>query len=922
VGARTVVALALALSLSAGAAAPATDPAAVLKQAQELSGRGDFRGALALLKPAAEAPDLATADRVLILSRIALAHANLSDHEAARAGATRARETAGETADPKVRGLVAHLHGEVARLRGEGSQAIPHYEEGLDFARRAGDAGLARRCYRGLAAAYQSLGDWGLVLDYSRRAFESNPNPDDSQRAAYLMLQGIAHYEFRERDAAERHFLDLLELAERTGRRREVALALGELGMVYWEFDRDRSRSLHHFERALAVGRELGLPDLEATDLVNSGNVYRDGGDLEEALRRYRAALALTTKGGLLPVITKNIGQVLARLGRGREAEGWLLQAKEEADRIGMRHIRWESRMELGQLYAADRPPRADAMFRESLDVLEQHHANILLENYRMGALSRSLHKYDPYELYIEFLLAQGRPEDAFAVAERARARAFLDTLTGAREELASAAPDGYREREDALLARISGHQARLRTEALDASERAGLVAEVARAEADLVALRLRLAVDRPAVAEARYPRLWSVGELQQQVLRPGEALVMFFLGRRTSAAWVVTTGRLGVRTLPSRAVLEPAVRDYLQVLARPATGDAREQAAALSRLLDVEAIATLVADGGSGTRLIVIPHGVLHSMPVEALVTSGGQYLLERFIVSYAPSASSLAYLRGKGRRAEAGALVAIGDPLTGTAPAGDERSVRLETLSRLKRLPHSGRELRRISSLLAGPRVLDRERATEERLQQMDLAEASILHFATHGIIDEVQPERSGLALTPAPPAGDGLLQMREIYRLRLRAALVTLSACETALGQEVTGEGVVGLSRAFFYAGADSVLASLWNVGDASTADWMVHFYEGVRAGQPLDHAARDAKLAFVREGGRLAHPYYWAPFVLAGHATAVAPVRPATRWTPLAVGIPAGLLLAAVVAVARRRRAAAGGGVSSSSLPRAS
>jgi CHAT domain-containing protein len=151
-----------------------------------------------------------------------------------------------------------------------------------------------------------------------------------------------------------------------------------------------------------------------------------------------------------------------------------------------------------------------------------------------------------------------------------------------------------------------------------------------------------------------------------------------------------------------------------------------------------------------------------------------------------------------------------------------------------------------------------------------------------------------------------------MREIYRLKLRAGLVTLSACETALGKDVTGEGVVGLARAFFYAGADAVLASLWNVDDAASAEWMGRFYEGVRGGQPPDAAARDAKLAFLRGGGRLGHPYYWAPFVLSGEASSAIPVRPAARWpSPAVAAVAAAAVVGVVVAglAARRRRARA-------------
>jgi CHAT domain-containing protein/Tfp pilus assembly protein PilF len=887
------------------AAAAPDDPRAVIALAQALHAKAEYRRVLALLTPLESAKGLTPEERVGLFSRIALAHANLSEHEPALAAAARAEAAARPLDEPKTLARVAHLKGELARLRGNEYHAIGHYEAGLALAGRTHDPALVGRSYNGLAATYQALGDWARVLDYTRRAVDADANPSDIARSSRLLALGVAYYEFRERDAAERHFRELLAHAERTGRRREVSLALGELGLLYWEFDRDRQRALEHDEKGLAVARELGALDLVATWLLNSGNVYRDEGELQEALRRYREALALEANAGNrgpYAVLLKNIGQVLAAQGRDRDAERWLLRARNEADRLGRPHTRWEARMELGRLYAAAQPARADAAFRESLDLIEQQHGSILLENFRIGALSRSLEKYDPYDLYIEFLLAQGRSEDAFAIAERARARAFLETLAGAREEIASVVPADYREREDALLARISRQQARLRTAALDAAAREDLLADVGRAEADLGALRLRLAVDRPAVAQARYPTLSGVPEVQQRVLRPGEALLMFFLGRRSSAAWLVTPDRLEVRTLPPRSVLEPAARDYLQVLHRPSADDAHERATALSRLLDVDAMTRLLPDEA---RLIVVPHGILHYVPAETLV-SRDRYLVERFVVSYAPSASSLAYLRKKDGRAAAGELVAVGDPLSAPAAPSAERGVALAALSRLKPLPHSGRELRRVTSLLAGPAILDGARATEERLQRMDLSGAAILHFATHGVIDEVHPERSGLALTAAPPGGDGLLQMREIYRLKLRAALVTLSACETALGKDVTGEGVVGLVRAFFYAGADAVLASLWSVSDSSTAEWMGRFYEGVRGGVPMDRAAREAKLAFLRGDGRLRHPYYWAPFVLTGHATAVAPVRPAQRWTPLVIALVAAAALATLGAASVLRR----------------
>jgi CHAT domain-containing protein len=145
-----------------------------------------------------------------------------------------------------------------------------------------------------------------------------------------------------------------------------------------------------------------------------------------------------------------------------------------------------------------------------------------------------------------------------------------------------------------------------------------------------------------------------------------------------------------------------------------------------------------------------------------------------------------------------------------------------------------------------------------------------------------------------------------MREVYQLRLDAALVTLSACQTALGKSITGEGMIGLSRAFFYAGSNAVLASLWNVNDASTERLMRPFYQSLAKGGSIDESLRAAKLAMLRDGGRLQHPYYWAAFVVTGDGAAPVPVRPGWTLSPWLTGLGAGLLLAAGTLAWRRVR----------------
>lgn len=909
-----ILATAVAIVLPTSAAARAQPPAdaeQLMARAQELSAKSEYGQALALLNDLARSRNLPPDRRARVDHAIGMARFQLGEFDAALRAADAAEQAARALDAPGLRALVAALRGLVQRGRGHTLDAIRHHRESLEFAQRAGDRSLIASAYTNLSSAHQELGDWSRVLYYADRAFDANPGPSDAGRVRYLIQRGIGLFEFHDRDRAEASFSEALALARKIGDRRNMCLALGELGLIYWEFDRDRTKALRVYDEALELARQFQIPELEAAWLLNSGTVFRDANDLAAADRRYARALRLVERADLRRIrdtLLKNMGQVRARLGQRTEAERFLLEAMREADRSNRPRQRWESRLELARLYHDTDPARADRYFAETLEVLEAQHSNVLLENFRAGAYSRALLLYNPYDDYIEFLLGRGETRTALFVAERARARAFLDTLTSAREQLAASVPPLFLEAEHDLLQGISQRQARLRTDRLDAGARQTLLTEIQRVEEELTRLRLRLTTERPALAQARYPHMWTAEELQRQILGPDEAMLLFFLGRRASTCWIIRRDGLDTVQLPARAQIEAAVRAYLEVLRRPSERDARAAAGPVSRML----LATITGHLREGMHVIVVPHGILHYLPFEALTTEQGRYLIERVVISYAPSASSFAFLKRQPAPTAEG-LVAIGDPLTKPARPASERSIELGWVGLLKPLPHSGEEVRRIASVFGRrARVLERDQATEANVQA-GLADAAVVHFATHGLIDEDRPERSGLALTATPPADDGLLQVREVYRLKLRAALVTLSACQTALGKDVTGEGLVGLSRAFFYAGANAVLASLWNVNDASTAEWMTRFYEKLSEGRSIDEAARAAKLDFLRGDTTLRHPYYWAPFVVSGHAGARLPARhllPSTR-AAVGVGVAALALAAGYVSLraARRRRSGA-------------
>jgi CHAT domain-containing protein len=871
--------------------------------------KGQFREAERVLVRLRARADLTMGQRAHLLARLAGAQVELGRYEQALLTADEAESAArgeGTEADePRIRTEIAR--GSAWSFRGFPYRGAEHHERALALAERAKRDDLTALVLSMLSTTYGMLGDWSRTLHYAERAFQARTEPSDHDRFLHHAHRGIAFYEFGDRGRAEEAFRSALELARRTGRRRDESWALGELGLVAWLFDRDHTRALDLFERARSLAREIGVLLLEVSWMNNAAGVLRDSGDLPSALARYREALAIEEAAGQRrerPALLKNIGQVLSAMGRHGEAEPFLLDAVAQAEAQGAAKIRWMARMELGGAYRGlGDAARADRFFAESLEALEASQSSVLLEGFRVGLLGRALEQYDPYDRYIEFLLERGDAAGAFAVAERARARVFLETLAGARAALAAATPRAYLDAETELLQRISRRQQQLRAADLPPAPRREAVADVAAAEDALEALRLRLAVERPALAQARFPRLRSLGEVQRD-MPADEVLALFFLGRRASAAWVVDRGHAQVVPLPARGEIERAVRRLLPTLQSPQASVDEDARSWLSRTL----LAPVLVRVPEGAHLVVVPHAVLIYLPLEVLADERGRYLVERNTVSYAPSASSLAFLRASEPKPRPSpAVIAVGAPATRAPGEARERGDPLEWVGLLKSLPHSRTEIRRVAAAFRPHgQFLEGDAATEPALRAA-AGQAVILHFATHALIDEERPERSGLALSPGPEDSDGILQTREVYELDLEAALVTLSACQTALGREVTGEGLVGLSRAFFYAGAAAVTASLWNVNDRSSADLMSRFYDAIRAGASIERALADAKRSFLR-AGPTRHPYYWAPFVVTGHArqTVHFPAVPPSRLLRLGLAVAAVAAAALTVALRRRKR----------------
>ncbi len=747
--------------------------------------------------------------------------------------------------------------------RGATFEVLPLLEEALAASIAAGNQRLLRTTLIRLGQVHGSLHQYPEALSCYRRALAEKP--DRQQRLVTLISTGICEFELNRFDEAFRTFEDARKEAVELGSPNLEAWALGELGLTVWKLQQNEEQAIGYFDRAIQGFTESKDPRNALTFLENKGNIYRFQRRFQDALRVYRQVeqgVRRIPGQEPTPNLYKAMGQCLAGLGRHQEGEKLLRLAVEKAQAAGDSKRVWQGYQELARLYRGRNQvaPAAES-YRRALDSIESMRGMLRLDAFKADFFEDKVGVYEEYANLLLSGAGESRVAQAFAVAERARARSFLDSLAESRAALDETLPAETVRAEAAILAEISAVQGRIR-KGENSTDLGGRLAEK---EKQLEALHLRVRTSHPRFQQMRYPRPVDEAALRKS-LRPGEVVLEYFIGDQASYAWIASPGALTFFALPPRAELDRAVRSSYAPLLRPR--DPVPAMEDLARLL----LGPLESADGSRS-LIIIPSGILYYFPFEVLPLGPHRKpLVDHYRVSYSPSASTLVEARARTRHATVARLLAVGD----TLPAGrrpvpqSERSAALLDVSRLAPLPHTRKEVTALASLFGrgNSTVLLGRDAAEHNLKQQDLARYSVIHIAAHGFLDSSSSSRSGLVLGMDPAVGDdGILQVREVYRLPLRAGLVTLSACQSALGRLLTGEGMVGLSRAFFYAGADSILASLWNVNDDAAAEFMARFYRLLKDGASKEEALRKAKLSMASEA-RYRHPYYWAPYILIG------------------------------------------------------
>jgi len=490
-------------------------------------------------------------------------------------------------------------------------------------------------------------------------------------------------------------------------------------------------------------------------------------------------------------------------------------------------------------------------------------------------------------------------------VSEKSRARLLLDLVSESRASIREGAAKELLDRERELKGLIrtqAQYRLELSSTAKDPTELAEVENQLAQLRAQYQEVEAQLRQRNPHLSSLEQFAPLNLEQIQKE-LQDGETILLeFSLGDERSYLWATTSNSIQTYELQSRKIIEDAARELLTVITArqgiegPSTSDYQanidksdnlylEKARSLSQMLFGQ-----LADQLGNKRLIVVAEGALQYVPFAALPSPGGsRLLLETNEIVVEPSFSALIAIRNSIVRHTSSStkLVAViadpvlsgnddrvqSGPLTALAATSPETPEAVTRAGGLTRLAHAAEEADAISAVApwGSTMVAKGFDASRETAMSPNVGEYQIVHFATHGFLDSEHPEVSGIVLTMVDSRGvrtNGLMPLHDIYSLDLSAELTVLSACQTALGKDIKGEGLVGLTHAFMSAGSKSVVASLWKVDDRATAVLMADFYEAMlQQGMSPAAALRSAKLKMMRDK-QWSAPYYWAGFVLQG------------------------------------------------------
>ena len=824
---------------------------------------------------------------------------------------------------------LGHLHANLGNME----TSLDFFTRALDVSQAADDRLTQALALTAMGGAYALQGEKQKALNFHNQALKLfRVIGNRSGEAATLNGVGYLYDDLGNKSEALEFYGMALHLYQAVGNQNYAAITLGYIGRVHFALG-DKKAALTFYRRKLLTSRVVQDRRMEAYTLRDIGNVLSSTGEKESALSYYGQALALSRevmdRRGEAYIIS-SIGSLHEQSGNRAKALEFYQRAlsliQAVADRRGEVATLFNiARAERGLGHLAE----ARARIEKSLDLIEYLRTKIASPSLRISYLETV---YQHYEFYTDLLMRMHRQDPgagyevrALEASERARARVLLENLIASGTDVRQGV-------DPKLLAEERGVQQQLNQKAeqqtrLLSRRYTPEQASAVRKEVDALLTCYEEVEAKVRDKSPRYAALTQPPQLRlpdiQKELDPETVLLEYSLGAERSYVWAVTSTSVSSFELPGRSEVEAAARElYGQLAAASNVGNesSSERMNTLSRpVATYPAAAKLtgillepVAPLLGRKRLAIVADGILQYIPFTALpepsqkrsdATTSVPLVVHHEVVML-PSLSTLAVMRAEvlGRPQGGKAVAIIADPVfesddprvraagrggattSQNGPAHRNRSELRRSPRRgrtrqtdepvaFERLPFTSQEAEGILSVVprAESRCATGFDANLSTALDPELRQYRVIHFATHALLNNSQPELSGVVLSLVDRYGqpqDGFLRLNEIYNLELPADLVVLSACQTALGKEARGEGLIGLTRGFMYAGAPRVVASLWQINDRAAAEFMRYFYEEMFVRHLAPAAALRAAQMKMREMPEWKSPHYWAAFVLEG------------------------------------------------------
>ncbi|RME00032.1 MAG: CHAT domain-containing protein [Calditrichaeota bacterium] len=741
------------------------------------------------------------------------------------------------------------------------SRGLEYFMQARDIADKLAEPYDLQVAVGNIGEIYRLLGDYKKALDYLEKATKLAYSVRDSSRVgAWLGATASCHLALKDTVSALSTFRQAARILIRIHDTRNAALVYADMASIFSHRGRWQDAE-KYFTKALSFLKAAGNP-------FSMGILHNQIADMYFKRRQYPAA--------------KEHYQKALQMGSQLHAE----------------HIIWQALFGLGKVSEHQgKFAKARTYYHDAIAHIEGIRSKLPEDFQRIHYVQN---KVAVYEKMINLLQQRTKPDgspasvkEAFSYAERIRARALLDLLTAAKVNLDEGVDKKLLAEETQLQQEITRVQIHLYPESETSDAYKRLQKRLRELEDNLDRVHFQMAAQRARRVKQATAKPLTADYVQKKILQDGEVLLEYFLGKNRSWLWCITSQAIRAIELPSRSYLDSLAMKYFAEISRPPLYGSRFSRAGeqLYKHLLVPAAPELE----NARHVVIIPDGALHLVPFETFIIGEKEkrkrYAIEKWHFSYAPSASVLARLMQSNSESHEKPkldLLIFADPkyepdMHIASKRGEllTSKMQIDTISinlyqqrgfSLSNLSWSDTEGQAIAALFPREKVVvyTGDQASEDQVKKERLDQFKMIHFSTHGLLDEENPLRSCLVFSlDNDPAEDGFLQLREIMALQLDADLAVLSACQTGRGRFSNGEGIVGLTRAFFYAGTRALVSSLWRVDDRSTAELMAIFYRFLRKGLTTAEALHQAQLEFLTGANqRWQHPYFWAPFVLHG------------------------------------------------------